>query len=429
MRRHVVIVPGYYGSNLRDRISNILFWLSQFSVQKPEHTLKGIALPASDRRVFVDGIVDDVAILKVFKIPIYHTLIRFLVHGMGYDPTEVHTMGIDWRRPIKDSIDIVRAAISNAFQTSGQPVDLIAHSHGGLVARAYLATDGPSQVNKLLTFGTPHIGMLETFEAMIQGITLLRFDRNQLMLTARAFPSAYELLPVTTDFFKWNQNATSPLSVDAWCPAPEMKPMVADAAAAMQALPSNVPVPLFAIHGTRTDTTTHADGDDSSGAPRVSFATTDDGDGTVPLTSGAAVGITAVGDVQRFAVPFGGHAFMFDDRNTQEVIRHILREDPAPPAYFVAAWRATMFLPHETNRVVVNLDDLSGLPIPNATVTLTLPTQGITKQPIPHQTNGDYVLDVQMPGAGTMAPYIIEASAPSLPKSFRASGQLVAAAN
>src|ERR1051326_7640165 len=84
MKKHVVILPGYYGSNLLDQKSNVRFWLSTFTFQKPEHTLAGIALPASDGRVFVDGIVDDVEILKIFKIPVYHPLIKFLVHGMGY---------------------------------------------------------------------------------------------------------------------------------------------------------------------------------------------------------------------------------------------------------------------------------------------------------------------------------------------------------
>jgi len=419
MRRHVVIIPGYYGSNLRDRVSNVLFWLSQFSLQKPDHTLAGIALPASEGRVFVDGIVDDIPILKIFRIPIYHGLLRFLMHGMGYDQSEVHAIGVDWRRSLTDCIDPVRNAIDDAFTQSGQPVDVIAHSHGGLVARAYLAKHGGDRVSKLITLGTPHIGMLDTFEALVHGLVLLRFNQQQLMTVARGLPSAYELLPVTKDFMTFNNAPASPFDDDGWCADASMKTLLATAVT--PALPADVPVPLFAIHGTHSATTTHAvrSGND------VTFNVTDDGDGTVPLASGAAIGITAPA-VQRFAVPFGGHAFVFDDRNTQEVIRHILREDAAPPAYFVAAWRDEMYLPNAKNRVVVNLDDLTGLPIPNATVTVRLDG---TAHAMPQQANGDYMLDVRMPGAGTTVVYAIEASAPSLPQVFRANGRLVAAVN
>jgi pimeloyl-ACP methyl ester carboxylesterase len=427
MTRHIVLIPGYYGSRLRDRVSNILFWLSAFTLQKPEHTLEGIRLPGSNDRVFEDGILDDVSIL--LKIPIYQGLIAFLVHGMGYARNEVHAVGVDWRQSLPELLDGVNSAIDDAVGLSGEPVDLIAHSHGGLVARAYLEKFGPGKVAKLITLGVPHTGMLETFQALCEGISLLHFNPAQLMDVARGFPSAYELLPIVNGYFTWNDVPSSPFDVDDWCATPAMKAMLATARAVTPALSRNVPVPLFAIHGTRTETTVSAIGP-TNGATGVQFDTADSGDGTVPLASGAARGITATGGVMRFAVPFGGHAFVFDDRNTQEVIRHILRGDALPSAYFVAAWQHTMYLPDTDNRVIVVLDDFSGDPIPNATITLTLPTVGVNEQPVPlDAANGDYVLTIRMPGAGTQLPYVINASAPSLPQPFKASGMLVASAN
>lgn len=430
MRRHIVFLPGYYGSRLLDRVSNTLFWLSTFTIQKPEHTLAGIALPASDGRVVVDGIVDDVKILPFFKIPVYHPFIAFLVHGMGYAPEEIHAIGIDFRRSLTGLVDVVSKAIDDAFTASGEPVDLIAHSHGGLVARAYLDRFGAAKVSKLITLGVPHLGMLETFKALCEGISLLRFNPAQLKEVARGFPSAYELLPLDSGhgYFKWNHAAASPFSVDAWCETPAMKQMLADAANVSPALSRNVPVPLFAIHGTRSETLVSAEGP-TTGATGVAFGTDDKGDGTVPLASGAAEGLTAPGGVKRFAVPFGGHAVIFNDRNTQEVVRHILREDPAPEAYFVAAWQDTMYLPHADNRVVVEFADLSGAPVQNATVTLTLLDAGVTNQPLPQQASGDYLLTVRMPGAGTRTRYVIRATAPGISVPFEAKGILVAAAN
>jgi pimeloyl-ACP methyl ester carboxylesterase len=430
MNRHIVLIPGYYGSRLRDRLSNTLFWLSTFTFQKPEHTLEGIRLPDSDGRVFVDGIVDNIEILPIFRIPIYHKLIAFLVNGMGYARNEVHAIGVDWRRSLTELIDDVKVAVDEAFELTEQKVDLIAHSHGGLVARAYLQKFGSDRVEKLITLGVPHTGMLVTFKALCEGIALLKFNPEQLMDVARAFPSAYELLPLEKGdgYFTWNDVASSPYVVNDWCATAAMKAMLAAASVVTPALSRNVPVPLFALHGTRTKTLTSAIGP-ASGTTGVDFDSSDAGDGTVPLASGAATHITAAGGVKRFAVPFGGHAFLFDDRNTQEVIRHILRGDAFPAAYFVSAWEHTIYLANTDNRVVVVLDDFDGNPIPNATVTLTISRLGMTEMPLARDAaNGDYVLTVRMPSAGPLR-FVINASAPTLPKPFEASGILLSTTN
>ncbi|HEX3107624.1 MAG TPA: hypothetical protein VHU41_00930 [Thermoanaerobaculia bacterium] len=427
-KRHVVLIPGYYGSNLRDRVSNTLFWLSLFTIQKPEHTLEGIRLPNSAGRVFADGIVDNFKIL--LKVPIYHSLIAFLERKVGYARDEIHALGIDWRQSLNDLVDVLKTAIDDAVQSSGQKVDLLAHSHGGLVARAYLDQNRGGQVEKLITLGVPHNGMLETMEAVCKGIQLLRFDPNQLMDVARGFPSVYELLPVnaTDGYFVWNNVATTPFAVTDWCATPDMVTRANDAAKIVP-LQTDLPVPLFAIHGTRTSTTVKATGP-VNGNNGVTFTVDDAGDGTVPLDSGAARGITSQGGVQRFAVPFAGHAFIFDNPNTQEVIRHILNGDPQPPAYFTAEWENEIYLPGSANRVVAVLDDFSGDPIAGAAVTLTLPGLGVTDQPLVFDdARGDFILTVNMPGAGTNVPYVIRASAPMLAQPLEKSGLLAAASN
>jgi pimeloyl-ACP methyl ester carboxylesterase len=435
-QRHIVLIPGYYGSNLRDHVSNTLFWLSFFTIQKPEHTLEGIRLPNSAGRVFADGIVDNFNIL--LKIPIYHGLISFLVHGMGYARNEVNALGVDWRQSLNDLVGVLKDAVDAEFEASGQKVDIIAHSHGGLVARKYLDQIGGDRVEKLITLGTPHNGMLETMEALCQGVPLLRFDSKALMDVARGFPSAYELLPVNSGdgYFTWNDVMTTPLAVTEWCATTDMVTMVQNAAKVVP-LNTNIPVPLFAIHGTRTPTIAAATGPTipvptgpPDGMNRVAFDVNDAGDGTVPLQSGAARGITATGGVQRFAVPFAGHAFVFDNRNTQEVIRHILRGDPQPQAYFTAEWENEIYLPNSTNRVVAVLDDFGGDPIPDATVTVTLPGFGITDQPLTFDPAlGDYFLDVNMPGPGTASSYMVRATAPTLQQALEVDGSLHAASN
>jgi triacylglycerol esterase/lipase EstA (alpha/beta hydrolase family) len=60
---------------------------------------------------------------------------------------------------IDDYVPLVqRACASLCTKTNASKVIIVAHSMGGLVARAYLAAHGPGQVAHVFTLGTPHHG-------------------------------------------------------------------------------------------------------------------------------------------------------------------------------------------------------------------------------------------------------------------------------
>lgn len=60
---------------------------------------------------------------------------------------------------IDDYVPMVRRAVDALCAHSGAPgVIIVAHSMGGLVARAYLRAHGPGQVMHIFTLGTPHHG-------------------------------------------------------------------------------------------------------------------------------------------------------------------------------------------------------------------------------------------------------------------------------
>jgi len=76
------------------------------------------------------------------------------------------------------------------------------------------------------------------------------------------------------------------------------------------------------------------------------------------------------------------------------------------------------------------LADFSGNPIAGAVVTLTLPGLDVTDQPLVFDSDGgDFILNVNMPGAGTNVPYVIKASAPTLAQPLEKRGLLAAASN
>ena len=65
---------------------------------------------------------------------------------------------------IEDFADQLAVKIDAVLaQTGGGSVMLIAHSMGGLVARAYLRRYGPAKVARVLTIGTPHHGSVHAW--------------------------------------------------------------------------------------------------------------------------------------------------------------------------------------------------------------------------------------------------------------------------
>jgi CHAT domain-containing protein/pimeloyl-ACP methyl ester carboxylesterase len=147
-RPAVFVLPGILGSNLK--LDGKRIWLGFRFL----NGLKRLAWdPATAGRVEPDGPIDSV----------YDDLIDRLA-----DTHEVIPFAFDWRRPIEDEArrlaDAVDAALI-ARAASRQPVRLIAHSMGGLVARTMqlerpetwqrlMARDGA----RLLMLGTPNGG-------------------------------------------------------------------------------------------------------------------------------------------------------------------------------------------------------------------------------------------------------------------------------
>jgi hypothetical protein len=116
----VIIVPGIFGSHLKDDEGRA--WLN-WDAPNP---LQRLALRAD---VTVDGLVED----------FYAGLSRFLS-----STHEVIEFAYDWRQPITTSAKSLRDTLSTAIEdrkASRQPVRIVTHSSGGVVARALQLVD------------------------------------------------------------------------------------------------------------------------------------------------------------------------------------------------------------------------------------------------------------------------------------------------
>jgi pimeloyl-ACP methyl ester carboxylesterase len=147
-RPAVFVLPGILGSNLK--LDGKRIWLSFRFVNG---LMKLAWDPASASRIEPDGPIGMT----------YDDLIERLA-----DTHEVIPFAFDWRRPIEDEARRLAAAVDGALEARNatqQPVRLIAHSMGGLVARTMqlerpetwkrlMARDGA----RLLMLGTPNGG-------------------------------------------------------------------------------------------------------------------------------------------------------------------------------------------------------------------------------------------------------------------------------
>lgn len=117
-RPAVFVLPGILGSNIR--LDGERIWLGWNFV---DGLMKLEWQPATASRFQADGPVADV----------YDGLIERLA-----DTHEVIAFAFDWRRPIEDEAERLADAVDQALSVrsgSGQPVRLLAHSMGSLVAR------------------------------------------------------------------------------------------------------------------------------------------------------------------------------------------------------------------------------------------------------------------------------------------------------
>ncbi|PYQ29293.1 MAG: hypothetical protein DMF56_13575 [Acidobacteria bacterium] len=411
----VVIIPGYYGTLLVDQVANDqVIWLTLGSMFESGEVLDAINLETGDPdRIVSGGILEEIQIVGNWAPNFYKTL-RMFFGSIGFAPENVISFGVDWRRTLSFNVDQLRARIERAGRAN-----IVAHSHGGLVAREYLRKfkDDP-KVDSLITLGTPHKGMLVTFEALLQGINFFGWSKSHLMKTARTFPSTFELLPFdrADGFFQWDGNPNADaFTQTAWADA-SMLGKIADAAGVVAGLPKDLPVKSAFIYGTHRDTRTRAVGSPNK---KMKFETHPAGDGTVPTVSASGSGLT--GSVERYAIPFGVHSRLFDYSPAQTIMKNILFDRPM--AHFAFGFSREMYMTGKPLGVAIDLRAPSGALFPDADVRINVRGQDF---PIPHDpASGDYFREIPMPSSPQPLLYKITANASTLSEPFKESGMLV----
>ena len=224
---------------------------------------------------------------------------------------EVRPWGYDWRRSILDNATAFGTVLGRALADTTEPVRVVAHSMGGLVARAafldarlwqrFRERDGA----RLIQLGTPNGGswgipyMLmgrDRFMGYLALLDLTMSRQEQQRVVAR-FPGALEMLPhaetALYDPARWTALAKlDPGDLDWMAPRAEDLAGAARFRDQLARAPSD-PERLLYVAG-QAETLIGIE-EDAQARPgqRIRFRTTEEGDGQVPWATGIPPGIRA----------------------------------------------------------------------------------------------------------------------------------------
>jgi len=290
-----VLLPGILGSSLGDKNRDI--WLDLLSL--PTGGIAKLRLPDAGKygATGVKGMLYDV----------YRPL-ELALKAAGY---ETYLYAYDWRKSIPDLGKSLAAWLKANFPN--RPVNLIAHSMGGLVSRASFPHLGGSvDLKAFVTVGTPLAGALSPLLVMRglhdTAMMISKFDLchndKELSETFSTFPGLLGMLPRFSqepdwfDLKNWPQDNGHPVS--------SMKEVLKTAAQVTTAL-GNPPqgCPYHAIFGDGLATFAGLKVDKGKFLFTVSF----NGDGTFPHKPAIPSQAKTVHYVPQAAVPglFGGN--------------------------------------------------------------------------------------------------------------------------
>ncbi len=203
-RGHVMLLPGIMGTDLAvldDRDVPSVMWFNIRALASGG--MAKLVLPidgsAPLHRIHAGGL------LKLFYLPMQVRL------GVNWN---AQLVPYDWRLDIDDLADDLAAAI-RPFE--GEPVHIVAHSMGGLVARAMIrqhpdlwasmrvTVDGNQSGGRLVMLGTPNRGSFAPVlaftgrDSKVRALAFLdpRLSKRDIVEVLATFPGLYQMLPST----------------------------------------------------------------------------------------------------------------------------------------------------------------------------------------------------------------------------------------
>ena len=219
----LIVVPGLFGSKLRDRVTGVEAWPGDWKriFFDDYHDLE-LKFDPETLEVKPDNLEPFAIAEQVLGQDFYGPIIKTLVDYGGYvrattgtpvSPGErrYYIFTYDWRQDNVVHARELDRLIEQIRADYGDPqlrVDIVAHSMGGLVSRYYLrygtvdvldgtpqliSLYGTARVRKLILLGTPNFGAISSLYAYLDGEKIgLKRIAPEVLAT---MPSGYQLFP------------------------------------------------------------------------------------------------------------------------------------------------------------------------------------------------------------------------------------------
>jgi len=220
----VIVIPGLFGSRLRDRATGVEVWpgratdvlFGDYRRLELQFDLQTLEVRPDNLEAF--GLADQILGHDIYG-PLIRTLRQFGGYVEGTPGTPVvqgerryYVFPYDWRQDNVVHARALERLIDAVRRDYGDPnlrVDVVAHSMGGLIARYYLRFGivdvleghgdelvtlyGTSRVRKLVLLGTPNMGSVGSLHAFLTGEAIgLKRIAPEVLAT---MPSGYQLFP------------------------------------------------------------------------------------------------------------------------------------------------------------------------------------------------------------------------------------------
>jgi pimeloyl-ACP methyl ester carboxylesterase len=198
-RLPVVLLPGIAGSRLvADEEEAWPLFPFKGKLPRWKLLLDSEGHPAFNARA--DGVIAKVTVAHFFETHVYGGLVKFL-DEMGYNEGKLlFPFPYDWRLGNEEHLADLDKAIDRALAASNRrKVVLLAHSMGGLVARAYLLSSAAraEKVDTLVTLNTPFWGAPKAYYALLNGYDFSNttVKTSTMKILGQNWPGPYQLLP------------------------------------------------------------------------------------------------------------------------------------------------------------------------------------------------------------------------------------------
>jgi len=273
----VLILPGIMGSTLGrpGAVFDDVIWIDPIDIAR-----------GNIEQLRLNGGAPKIEALGVVLLAYLRLKLKLTIAGFDAD-----FFPFDWRR----SIDHLATALARRLEVEAAPeIHLVAHSMGGLVARAAIAKGAPKVV-RLIMLGTPNFGSFVPIQALrgtypiVRKVAAVDLTNTAEELAERVFatfPSLYQMMPSPAKF-----DAVRLSEIDSWPksgPRPLTSLLKEVGGVSLKLATPQQRNPFFMIAGVRQETLVGV----RANHDEFQYEFSKDGDGTVPLSLAELPGAT-----------------------------------------------------------------------------------------------------------------------------------------